>query len=170
MSPVPILIAAVATALAGAQAATPDHRAEIKRAVYDLCPKIFAGEVSLTDPAQVAAIGYKSTEPRDTPGGKIPRAEMGEGASKIVISGQSGADASCGIWFGGPDSQEQIGYMLGDAGKAGFHVGSPMALGDGTMMFNVARRKGPYKTMAVIVGDAGGEFGSEPAATVILLK
>jgi hypothetical protein len=164
------LIAAFATALASAQTATPEHRAEIKRAVYDLCPRIFAGEVLLTDPAQVATIGYKPTEPRDTPGGKVPRAEMGEGASKIVIAGHGGVDPSCAIWFGGPDSHEQIGYMLTDAGKAGFHVGSPMRTGDRTMVFNVARKNGQYKSMAVFVGDAGGEFGSEPAATVVLLK
>ncbi len=170
MPAAPILIAAFATALAGAQAAPPDHRAEIKRAVFDLCPKIFAGEVSLTDPAQVAAIGYKATGPRDTPGGKIPRAEMGEGAAKIVIAGQAGKDPSCGIWFGGADSNEQLGYVLTDAGKAGFTVSSPMSLGDGTRMFNVRRKKGPYTTMAVIVADAGGEFGSNPAATIILMK
>lgn len=165
-----ILVAAFVTTLAGTQAASPDHRAEIKRAVFELCPKVFTGGVSLTDPAEVAAIGYKATEPRNTPGGKVPRAEMGGGAAKIVIAGQAGTAPSCGIWFGGADSNEQLGYMLTDAGKAGFQVSSPMSLGDGTMMFNVRRKKGPYTTMAVIVADAGGEFGSNPAVTIILMK
>jgi hypothetical protein len=105
LAPAGILLAAFASALAGAQATTPGHRADIKRAVYDLCPKVFAGEVLLTD-----------------------------------------------------------------AGTAGFHVGDPMSLGDGTMIIKAARKKGTYTTMAVIVADAGGEFGSSPAATVVLMK
>lgn len=170
MAPAGILLAAFASALAGAQATTPGHRADIKRAVYDLCPKVFAGEVLLTDPAQVTAIGYKATAPRNTPAGKVPRAEMGEGATKIFIAGQGGADPSCSIWFGGPNTGDQLGFMLTDAGTAGFHVGDPMSLGDGTMIIKAARKKGTYTTMAVIVADAGGEFGSSPAATVVLMK
>ena len=166
----PILTVALAAALADAQAVVPDHQADIKRAVFDICPRIYTGAVSLTDPAQVLGIGYKATGPRITPGGKIPRAEMGEGATKIVVAGQAGADPSCSIWFGGPDSNKQVGYMLTAAGKAGFAISSPMQLGDGTLMLKASRKAGPYTSMAVIVGDAGGEFGSTPAATVILLK
>ncbi|MDF7777558.1 hypothetical protein P1X14_20045 [Sphingomonas sp. AOB5] len=170
----PILIAALATALAGAQAAVPDHRADIKHAVFDLCPKVFTGEISLTDPTQVAAIGYKATPPRETPGGKIPRAETGEGATKIVIAGQAGADPSCSIWFGGPDNKAQLGYVLTEASATGYQVGSPASLGDGTMLLQITRRKAvpapAHKTMVVIGADAGGEFGADPATTIILMK
>lgn len=166
----PILLAAFATAFAGAQVATPDHRADIKHAVFDICPKVFAGEVSLADPAQVTAIGYKATAPRDTPGGKVPRVEMGEGATKIVIAGHAGEKPSCSIWFGGPDNKEQLGYVFTDASATGFHVGPPMSLGDGTLIFKVARQKGPYTSMAVIGADAGGEFGGGPATTIVLMK
>jgi hypothetical protein len=170
MASAPILLAAFTTALAGAQAATPDYRVDVKRAVFDICPKIFAGEVSLTDPAQVTAIGYKATGPRETPGGKIPRAEIGEGATKVVIAGQAGADPTCSIWFGGPDNNKQLGYVLTDAGASGFQVGKPMSLGDGTLMFKVWRKQGAYTSMAVIAADAGGEFGGRPATTIVLMK
>jgi hypothetical protein len=170
MASAPILIVTLAAALAGAQAATPDHRAEIKRAVFDLCPRVYTGEVSLADTAQVAAIGYKATASRDTPKGKVPRAELGEGAAKIVIAGHAGADASCSIWFGGPDNKEQLGHVLTDASASDFQVGPPMSLGDGTLILKVARKKGAYTTMVVIGADAGGEFGAAPATTIILMK
>ncbi|MBB4838476.1 hypothetical protein HNP52_001527 [Sphingomonas kyeonggiensis] len=170
MTPVGILVAAFASALAGAQATTPDHRADIKRAVFELCPKIYAGEVGLTDPAQLSEIGYTATAPRKVANGTVPRAEMGEGAAKIVLAGQAGTEPSCTIWFGGSDTNEQLGYMLTDASASGFSISDPMSLGDGTMLLKAVRKQGAYKTMVVIVGDAGGEFGSNPAATVILMK
>lgn len=164
------LIASLAAALAVAEAATPDHGAEIERAVFDLCPKVFTGAVALTDPAQVAAIGYTSTAPRETPGGQVPRAETGAGDAKIVIAGQTGADPSCSIWFGGPDNRERFGEMLTHAGTLGYSVSPPMRLGDGTLMFKLARKKGVPPTMIAIGGDAGGEFGGDPATTIILMK
>lgn len=165
-----IQLAVIASALAGVQAAAPtDRAADIKRAVFDLCPKILAGMVSLDDPAQLTAIGYKGTPPRTTPGGKIPRAEMGEGATKIVIAGHGGDKPSCGVWFGGPDNGARAGEMLTEAGKLGFNVSPPMSLGDGTKILKAAR-KSPASEFAVILADAGGEFGDGPATTIAYLK
>ncbi|MGH6614656.1 hypothetical protein [Sphingomonas sp.] len=166
----PILIAALASTLVAAQDAPPPDRAvDVKRAVFDLCPKILAGNVSLDDPTQLAAIGYKGTPPRDTPGGRIPRAETGEGATKIVIAGHGGNNPSCGVWFGGPDNRERVGEMLTEAGKLGYGVSPPASLGDGTMILKVSR-KSPASSFAVIMADAGGEFGGHPATTITYLN
>ena len=60
-----MLIAIAALALAVAPA--DDHRAEVERAVFELCPAAMAGTLSLADAAQVAAAGYTPAGMRQRP-------------------------------------------------------------------------------------------------------
>jgi len=158
-----VAIAFVIPAATSAQ----DRKAELQELVFGLCPRILAGTVSLMDEAQVKAVGFSSTAPRGTPGGKLPRAEKGSGADKVVLS--SGPE-TCSVWFGGPENPQLAGGMV-ERALAAKMSGSqmPQRLGDGTMVF-VFRDKSAKRLVSIFLGDAGGELGLQPATTVVMMN
>jgi hypothetical protein len=157
-----------AALLVAAPAMAQDRKAEIEQIVFELCPKLLDGTMDLTNPAQAQSIGFTPTEPRDTPGGKIPRAVKGNGTGTIVLSGQSGADASCGFWFGGPDNAKLLKSLLKRTRAEGLKGGSAGRLGDGTEMFFYNGTGDKPRTLTIIAGDAGGEIDFEPATTIVM--
>ena len=164
-----MLIAIAAVALATAPA--DDHRAEVERAVFALCPAAMEGSLSLSDPAQVAAAGYTPTQPRQTPAGSNPRAARGTGTDKIVISIGGEAPARlCSVWFGGPDNQRLADHVRSRARAAGYRGGSAGRLGDGTQMHNYRLQGSTPRSLVMIDGDAGGELDFDPGTTVILMS
>ena len=164
-----VLLATCALVVGGAKPADSDRRDEVSAVVFDLCPRVFAGELSLTDPAQLAAIGFTATPPRQTPGGEIPRAEKGAGAAKLVIAGHSTAtDRACSVWFGGPDNKRLLKHIRQTAAKNGYAGGAVLRLGDGTGLA-MFRRTAMPTTLTIIEADAGGEMGLEPATAVIYI-
>jgi hypothetical protein len=167
-----MLLAIAALALAAAPA--DDHRAEVERAVFELCPAAMAGTLSLADSAQVAAAGYTPAGLRQTPGGANPRASRGTGADKIVISIGGEAPARlCSVWFGGPDNARLADQVRTRARASGYRGGSAGRLGDGTPMHNFWIEGSPRRSLIMIGADAGGELDSDPATpgtTVILMS
>lgn len=162
-----LIVAAIATALAVTPAAARTWDNPVERAVFEICPKVFNRTLSLTDPAQVAALGYRVTPPRDTPKGPAARVETGEGAARVVISGGGGADPDpiCSVWFSQQGDDRLLKTLLSDARDAGFQISLPTKLGDGTLIV-VAKRAGSPATMVIMFADAGGQFG--PQATTII--
>ncbi len=168
-----MLIAIAALALA-VQAPADDHRAEVERAVFELCPAAMNGTLSLSDPAQVAAAGYTPTQPRQTPAGPNPRVTRGTGPDKIVISaGGEAAARLCTVWFGGPDNGRLADQVRSRARSSGYLGGRASRLGDGTPMYNFWIEGSPRRSLIMLGVDAGGELDSDratPGTTVILLS
>ena len=128
-----LILSVAALTLMAAQKPVPERHAEIRKALLAHCPKIFLGQLSLTDADTLATLGYTATEPRDTPGGKIPRAERGTGVDKIVIAGHAKAgDPSCAVWFGGADTRDAMNHISWEAKTLKYKSGPVLPLGDGT--------------------------------------
>jgi len=164
-----MLIALAALALAAAPA--DDRRAEVERAVFELCPRAMEGTLSLADPAQVAAAGYTPAGVRQTPAGANPRANRGTGTDKIVISiGGEAPTRICSVWFGGPDNGRLADQVRSRARSSGYRGGDAGRLGDGTRMHLFRLQGSTPRSLAMIDGDAGGELDFEPGTTVILMS
>ena len=164
-----MLIAIAALALAAAPA--DDHRAEVERAVFELCPAAMAGTLSLADPAQVAAAGYTPAGLRQTPAGANPRVTRGTGTDTIVISiGGETPTRICSVWFGGPDNQRLADQVRSRARSSGYRGGSAGRLGDGTQMHNYRIQGSMPHSLVMIDGNAGGELDFDPGTTVILMS
>jgi hypothetical protein len=157
----------LAAAMLAAAAAVPaaDRAALVERTVFDTCPRVFAGTLSLADPAALAPTGFAATAPRTVEGGTVPRAEQGAGAAKLVIAGQP---RTCSVWFGGPDNKALLKSMTKRARRDGYVRTPPARLGDGTAIWQLIRAT-PAQTVVVIEADAGGEFGGSPATTFIYM-
>lgn len=165
------IVAALAAAMLAAQAPPPpDRQAQVNAAIFDICPRVFDGTLSLTDPAAAAAIGFTPTGVRDTPGGPIPRAERGAGVDRIVIAGQRmPTQRQCSVWFGGPDDARLLKGMEKAAKAAGYKKGGVARLGDGTGIYKLIRSGAAPQTLVVILADGGGELEPGPATTVIYM-
>jgi hypothetical protein len=163
-----MLTAVLALALAAAPAA--EHRSEVERAVFELCPQAIAGTLSLEDPAQVAAAGYAPAAARQTPAGPMPRVVRGEGVERIELSAsRSGASPICGVWFGGPDNRGLLRAVRARARSSGYRGGDPVRLGDGTPI-QMLRGSGERPlSLTIIEGNAGGGLDFEPVTTVITM-
>ncbi len=162
------LFVVAAILAAAAPAIAQDRKSELQDLVFGLCPKVLDGSVSLSDQAQLATLGFVATAPRETSAGKLPRAERGVGANKVVLSSGEG---SCSIWFGGPDNPQTAGGVVEQAWKAQYNgSGKPMTLGDGTMLFLFNSKGEPKRSVTILLGDAGGELGFRPATTVVMMN
>lgn len=168
--PAASLILAGAAMLAAAAPAS-DREADVGRAIFELCPKVLDGTLLLDDEASLAAIGYRSTPPRQTPSGAIPRATHGAGPAMIVMSGRKDADGgTCGVWFGGPDNKPLFKAIRKKARQSGFQGGDrPAKLGDGTDIYGLRAIGSPRRTLVFIAGAAGDGIGSEPTTTAMLM-
>jgi hypothetical protein len=170
-----ILVVGAATCAASAVAAPPapaDHGAEVERALFELCPKVLEGSLSLDDNAAVAALGYEPTAPRIVPAGPTPRARHGSGPTAIVISGAADAAGrgTCGVWFGGPDNDAVATRLRLAVHKAGFQGGDrPMKLGDGTDIYNYRSKDRPARSVVFIAGPAGDGIGYPPETTAVMM-
>ena len=167
-----IRCAMILAATMASTVATPgmaqDREVELRQLVFELCPNILSGTISLDDPAQFSAFGFTAIAPRETLGGKLPRAEKGTGTDRIVLSAGPG---TCSIWFCGPTNPTLAGSLVTQALKAKFAGGTmPARLGDGTMAFIFKRKAEPPQTLAIFLGDAGGELDFQPATTVVMLS
>ena len=163
-----MILAATMASTVAAPGMAQDREVELRQLVFELCPNILSGTISLDDPAQFSAFGFTAIAPRETPGGKLPRAEKGTGTDRIVLSGGPG---TCSIWFGGPANPTLAGSLVTHALKAKFAGGTlPARLGDGTMVFIFKRKTKPPQTLAIFLGDAGGELDFQPATTVVMLS
>jgi hypothetical protein len=160
------LVFAGAAIAVAAPAAASERKVELQNFAFETCAKVLDGTISLDDPTQVAQLGFTPTPPRETPAGKLPRAEKGSGSEKVVISSGPG---TCSIWFGGPDNPALAGGIM-ERAIADKLSGSrqPLRLGDGTMVF-VFRDKATKRMVTMILADAGGELGFTPATTVIVM-
>ncbi|HEX4846790.1 MAG TPA: hypothetical protein VFV30_01485 [Novosphingobium sp.] len=158
---------AVAALAAAAPAAAQDRKAELQQLAFETCPKVLDGSLSLDNPADLATLGFASTEPRETPAGKLPRAAKGSGTDKVVLSS---GPKTCSLWFGGPDNASLAGGMIERALALKWSGSTtPRRLGDGTMVF-VFRDKVAKRSVVVILADAGGELDFAPATTVIVMN
>jgi hypothetical protein len=165
-----LIVAGTAAMLAAA--ATPSgHEAAVGRAIFELCPQVLDGALRLDDPAALAAIGYRATAPRQTESGPDPRAEYGEGPSKIVISGGKKADhGTCGVWFGGPDNKPLFKAMRKKAQSSGFEGGGrPAQLGDGIDIYSFRQSGSSRRSIIFIAGPAGDGIGAYPTTTAIMM-
>ncbi len=162
-----MLITLAAFALAASPA--DDQRAEVERAVFDLCPRTMVGQLSLADAAQAQAAGYTTVAPRQTPGGANPRAIRGEGTGRIVISSGSSGRTGCSVWFGGPQNRRLADMVKSQARAHGYQAAGESRLGDGTRLY-VFRLAGEMPaTLILFDADAGGELDFRPATTVVIM-
>jgi hypothetical protein len=161
------VLAVLAAFVAVTSASAQDRKAELQKLAFETCPAVLDGTVSLSDPEQLSLLGFMPTAPRETPAGKLPRAEKGNGNDKIVLS--SGPE-TCSLWFGGPDNPQLAGGIM-EKGLAAKWTGSnrPQRLGDGTMLF-VLRDKPAKRFVTIFLADAGGELGFSPATTVVMMN
>ena len=165
------LIVAGTAAMLAAAAPPSGHEAAVSRAIFELCPQVLDGALRLDDPAALTAIGYRATAPRQTESGPDPRAELGEGPSKIVISGGKKADrGTCGVWFGGPDNKPLFKAMRRKAQSSGFEgSGRPAKLGDGTDIYMFRLGGGSARSIIFMAGSAGDGIGDYPTTTAIMM-
>jgi hypothetical protein len=160
-------VAAAVLAAAAVPAAAQDRKDELRQLVFEVCPKVLDGTVSLTDTAQLASLGFKATDPRETESGKLPRAEKGTDTGKIVLSSGPG---TCSVWFGGPGNSDLAGSLVEEARKAGFEGGRPFRLGDSTPLFSFKGKVEPKRSLIIFLADAGGELNFKPATTVVMMN
>jgi hypothetical protein len=168
------LILGAATALLGGAAPPPSPRqADVERAIFEYCPKLIAGTMSLEDPATLAAIGYVATERRKIEGGTDPRAVRGTGTDQTVLSaGGAEKGGTCGVWFGETDAKRLatlFGQVRSRAKAEKFKGGKMLKLGDGTPMFLYERGGAKPVTLVFFVADAGGELDYSPAMTAVMM-
>jgi hypothetical protein len=163
-----MLVALAAIALAASPA--DDQRAEVERAVFDLCPRALAGTLQLGNAAQARAAGYTVTAPRETPGGPTPRAMRGEGMSQIVISSSSGRGSTCLVWFGGPENQRLAEAVRARANAEGYGGGGPAQLVDGTRHYTFRREGEAPATLIVFDANVRGGVDFDPATTVAVIR
>src|SRR3712207_4534890 len=126
--------------LAAAAPPPPSQRQlDVERAIFEYCPKLIAGTMSLEDPATLASIGYTATARRQIEGGSDPRAVRGAGKEQTVLSaGGDEKGRTCGVWFGENDAQRLLTLFARVREKARaskFKGGRMLRLGDGTPMF-----------------------------------
>jgi hypothetical protein len=163
-----MLIAALALMLAASPA--EDQRAEVERAVFELCPRALAGTLSLGDAAQAQAAGYTVMAPRQTPAGPAPRAMHGEGTSQIVISSSTGPGSTCLVWFGGPENQRLADAVRARAGSAGYRGGALAQLPDGTRHYIFRREGEAAATLILFDANLRGGIEFDPATTVAVMR
>jgi hypothetical protein len=167
--PASALILAGAAAMLAAPAPASDYQAEVERAIFETCPKVLDGALVLDDSTTLAAIGYTATQPRETPGGSVPRATRGTGENTIVLSGRKQADGgACSVWFGGSNNKSLFKAIRKQAQKSGFSgSGKPASLGDGTDIYSF--RASARRSLVFIAGAAGDGIGPYPTTTAVLM-
>jgi hypothetical protein len=168
----PFLLAA-ASAMAAAAPAPSPRQADVERAIFEYCPKLIAGTMSLEDEATLTAIGFTATARRQIEGGTDPRAVRGTGTGQTVLSaGGRGKEGTCGVWFGETDAQQLLKLFAQLRSKAKaekFKGGRMLKLGDGTPMF-LYERGGKHPVTLVFFGaNAGGELAYSPAMTAVMM-
>jgi hypothetical protein len=105
-------------------ASAPDAalQAEVDRALFDLCPRLIAGSLSLEDPSQLAGIGYEPGPMRGT----VQHYRRAAGNDFVELS--YGAQRKvCWVAFGGPDVHELFDGAILAARRAGFEGGPASA-------------------------------------------
>ena len=156
-------------ALAAAAPAS-DHRQAVEHAIYEICPRAITRTLSFDDATQVAAAGYEPAPPRDTPGGAMPQIGRGSGTERILVSARrQDGNASCAVWFGGPQNRALLGAVRARARSAGYRGGNPVRLGDGTPIQMLRKRGGSGPSLTIIEGNAGGDLTFDPVTTVIMM-
>jgi hypothetical protein len=162
-----VALTVLAACAVATSASAQDRKAELQKLAFETCPAVLDGTISLADPEQLATLGFTPTAPRETPAGKLPRAEKGSGNDKIVLS--SGPE-TCSLWFGGPENPQLAGGIM-EKGLAAKWTGSnqPQRLSDGTMLL-VLRDKPTKRFVTIFLADAGGELGFSPATTVVMMN
>ncbi|HYJ83138.1 MAG TPA: hypothetical protein VEW26_09890 [Allosphingosinicella sp.] len=168
------VILCVAAAMLGGGAPPPSQRqADVERAIFEYCPKLIAGTMSLEDPATLTAIGYVATERRKIEGGSDPRAVRGTGTGQTVLSaGGAEKGGTCAVWFGETDAKRLVtlfGQVRSRAKAEKFKGGRMLKLGDGTPMFLYERGGAKPVTLVFFVADAGGELDYSPAMTAVMM-
>jgi len=151
-----------------APAAAADQRDKsVLSLVFDLCPKVLADDEALRDPALLAAIGFTSTAPRETPTFKEPRAEKGSGSDRIVLAG--GGSHGCSIWLGGSDTDRLTLAVMQRAQATGYRGGRVFRTGGGIDVAVLLDSANPGRSLSIIGGDGGGEIGIKPAVTIVMM-
>ena len=87
--------------LSSAATAVPDRPAVVERFLFELCPKVIAGEIDLTDRQQVEGLGLRiRPEARDW-----VEAQVGEKKKRITIGFRTyPGKRVCQVKFGGKDN------------------------------------------------------------------
>ena len=112
-------LVALALLAASVAPAAENRQAEVRRLLFEICPKIVAGEIDLSDRAQVAALGFL---PRPG-GGDWVRAQKGEKQRRITLGFRTfPGKRVCQVGFGGKDNQALYRSII-QAGEArGWHA------------------------------------------------
>lgn len=138
--------------------------------MFELCPRAIDGSLPLDDAALLASIGFTAASPRQTPTGPNPRAIRGSGASMIVISARPPERAgTCSVWFGGPNNKALRASIRARAEAAGYRHQESDPIAGGGFMHIFALAGAPPRSLAIIEGDAGGQFGAGEATTVFMM-
>jgi hypothetical protein len=169
MRRLPLFAAPAAMFLLIGAAPPVSGQGELEQAIFDLCPRIFRGELSLPVAGAVGEAGFTGTAPRQTEGGTVPRAERMAGTTKIVIAGKQADHPQCAVWSGGPDNGALLKAVRKAAKARGYDAGRRLALGDSTGITRLVKDGNEPRTLIIIEGDAGGEIGSGPATAFILM-
>ena len=156
------MVFATLSILASAAAAA-DRPATVRRLLFDLCPRIIAGEVDLGDPAQLGAQGLR---PGTGSLGWI-QAETGRGKRRITVSFKDFTDKRvCKVGFGGKDNQALFRSIV-EAGEAkGWRAGPGASELGGLVSFLYA----PEPSTDMVMFTHWDEFdGMKPATNAGLI-
>lgn len=92
------LVALAAAAFSVPATASLSHEEQVERALFEICPKVLSGELDLSDPQNVAGLGYRIPEADF----KRPAIEMGTDRTTILILGPSETELACSAIFAAP--------------------------------------------------------------------
>jgi len=114
--------------LVAATAATPQELNEVDTALFELCPKVLDGSITLNDAAQVIGAGYHLMEPLQLKRA-MPRIEKTAGNIRIQIAGWVPGDTpSCMVTMGGIDASSLFDAALATSQAHGYSGPPPKPL------------------------------------------
>lgn|GEM_PF-3170771 len=160
-----MIIPAALALLIASDGAPAAYQAEINRALFDHCPRLIEGTLSLSDPAQVEGIGYEPGAVRN--GSRFYRRIVGDQLIELHY-GTNPDGRVCWVTYGGPQVQSLFDGATAAARDQGY-AGEPAAqLGGPSRMVSLRRSAGralQFNQMIVITDDrevVGFAFVSTP--------
>ncbi len=121
----PVVLGLAQAAAVVAPVGDSDRGASIERAIYEICPLVWKGEIDLTDAVQLAQLGL-APAPSSAAKEEV-RASWGEGDRRVFVS--RGGASPCTVTFGGPDNDEMHGRVMARARALGLKASVTNGLG-----------------------------------------
>jgi len=160
-----MIVPAALALLIAADTVPGAYQAEINRALFEHCPRLIEGTLSLSDPAQLEGIGYVPGTVRN--GNRFYQRVVGDQFVELHY-GTNPHGRVCWVSYGGPEVQSLFDGATAAAREQGYE-GEPAAqLGGPSRMIALRRRDGGSLTFnqMIVITDSrevvGFAFVSTP--------